>query len=139
MPDVIQLHWRNAAAKVVGEAHGATSADLQGVGPAVRSAHLRVTGQTHLGEFGYAALPANTEYPARVKALVERYRGNTSDTVVTGIGGRSRSSRARTGSTWFEPNRTCPVLESQKHANLSAGRLSSPKPEGQVAIHGLWR
>jgi glucose-6-phosphate isomerase len=84
---MIELYWKNATDRVVPAAHGITADDLAEIDDPVRRAHAAVMEQVRAGKLGYAALPANREYPAAVKALVERYRGSTTDMIVLGIGG----------------------------------------------------
>ncbi|MBL7132522.1 MAG: glucose-6-phosphate isomerase [Phycisphaerae bacterium] len=84
---MIQLYWKNATDKVVGPQHGLTEADLERIDAAITAAYSAVTGQIAKGELGYAKLPASGEYLDAVKALVSRYRDNTTDLVVLGIGG----------------------------------------------------
>jgi glucose-6-phosphate isomerase len=43
--------------------------------------------QVNAGVLGYAKLPDNTQYRASVQELVQRYRDNTTDLLVLGIGG----------------------------------------------------
>ncbi len=84
---MIQLYWKNATDQAVGSQHGVTEADLERIEAAITAAHSTVTGQIAEGKLGYAKLPASGEYRAAVKALVSRYRNNTTDMVVLGIGG----------------------------------------------------
>jgi len=84
---MIELYWKNATDRVVPAAHGITADDLEKVDEPVRRAHAAVMEQARGGKLGYAALPAHREYPAAVKALVERYRADTTDMIVLGIGG----------------------------------------------------
>ncbi len=84
---MVQLFWKNATSKVVGDQHGITRADLAGIDPLIRQAHAKVRSQIAAGLLGYAALPDNTDYRAQVQALVARYKGNTTDMLVLGIGG----------------------------------------------------
>jgi glucose-6-phosphate isomerase len=83
---MIELYWKNATAQVVGEEHGITEEDLGGLHDRLVSAHRAVMEQVGAGALGYAKLPAHTEYPAQVKALVQKHQGAT-DLVVLGIGG----------------------------------------------------
>ena len=84
---MIQLYWKNATSKVIGETHGITSTDLGGMEPLIHQAHTTVRSQIAAGQLGYASLPNNTEYRSQVMALVDRYRSNTTDMLVLGIGG----------------------------------------------------
>ena len=91
---MLQLFWKNATSKVVGDEHGITRADLDGIDPLIRQAHAKIRSQVAAGRLGYAALPTNTEYRALVQALVSRYKGNTTDMLVLGIGGSALGSIA---------------------------------------------
>jgi len=91
---MIQLYWRNATAEAIGPEHGLTVEELQQVGPAITAAHAAVTEQCRSGRCGYASLPVKTEYRDAVKALIERYRDNTTDMVVLGIGGSALGNLA---------------------------------------------
>ncbi|MHC4562359.1 MAG: glucose-6-phosphate isomerase [Planctomycetota bacterium] len=84
---MIQLYWKNATGNVIGDDHGVTRGDLERLLPDLTRALTAVKGQVDAGELGYAALPTHEEYPAQVKALVEKYRDQTTDLVVLGIGG----------------------------------------------------
>ena len=84
---MLQVYWKNATAKVVGEQHGVTSSDLTCLEPALSAAHRAVVEQSQAGELGYAALPTHSQYAADVKRLVAKYKENTTDLIVLGIGG----------------------------------------------------
>ena len=84
---MIRLYWKNATSEVVGPAHGVTPGDLEEIAPAVEDARQAVTERFAAGALPYADLPADEAYRKRVLQLVERYRPNTTDLVVLGIGG----------------------------------------------------
>ncbi len=84
---MINLYWKNATEKVVGPEHGLTSEDLAAVAGPVEAAHAALMDQVRHGQPGYTALPDHPSYPAQVKQLAARYRDNTTDVVVLGIGG----------------------------------------------------
>jgi glucose-6-phosphate isomerase len=84
---MIELYWKNATDRVVPAAHGLTAQDLEEIDEPIRRAHATVMEQARSGQLGYAALPAHREYPAAVKAMVQRYHANTTDLIVLGIGG----------------------------------------------------
>ena len=84
---MIQVYWKNATSAVVGEDHGITPAELANIEHLVNQAHASVTAQIAEGKLGYAALPTNSDYVAQVRALVNRYRDETTDLIVLGIGG----------------------------------------------------
>ncbi|MFP4106597.1 MAG: glucose-6-phosphate isomerase [Phycisphaerae bacterium] len=84
---MIQLYWKNATSKVVGDEHGVTPGDLTAVEPAVTAAHEKVVGQINAGQLGYAALPTHATYASEVKALVDKHKGGCTDLIVLGIGG----------------------------------------------------
>ena len=71
---MIQLYWRNATDKIVGDAHGVSQGDLDELKPRMCQAHQAVKAQISAGQLGYAALPAHTSYAAQPKALVDKYR-----------------------------------------------------------------
>jgi glucose-6-phosphate isomerase len=91
---MIQLYWKNATDRVIPAEHGVTAKDLEGTDAAIRAAHAAVMEQVNNGRLGYAALPTNTQYRAQVRELVDRYRANTTDLVVLGIGGSALGSIA---------------------------------------------
>ena len=66
---MLQLFWKNATSKVVGDEHGVTRADLEGMDLLIRQAHAKVRSQVTAGRLGYAALPTNTEYRAQVRSV----------------------------------------------------------------------
>jgi len=84
---MIQLYWKNATAKVVGRADGISGEDILEIDAAIRKAHETVVEQCQSGRLGYAALPGHTGYRQQVMKLVARYRENTTDMIVLGIGG----------------------------------------------------
>jgi len=53
----------------------------------VAAAHRAVDAQWEAGRLGYANLPNRRDYRDAVMKLVSRYRGETTDLVVLGIGG----------------------------------------------------
>ena len=84
---MIHLYWKNATAGAIGPAHGLTQADLDGISEKITAAHRTVSEQIAAGGLGYATLPHRRDYRDEVMELVGRYRGETTDLVVLGIGG----------------------------------------------------
>lgn len=84
---MIRLYWKNATAKVLGDDHGITPADLAAVETKLAKAHETVVNQCRTGQLGYASLPTNNDYKTSVRELVDRFKGNTTDMIVLGIGG----------------------------------------------------
>ena len=84
---MIQLYWKNATEKIVGQADGVTAADLNDIAPAIEKAHRAMLDQAHHGRGGYTALPGHPRYAAQVQELVARHRPGTTDLIVLGIGG----------------------------------------------------
>lgn len=84
---MLQVYWKNATARVVGPKHGITPTDLTAIEGPLKRAHEAVVAASRSGQLGYASLPANTAYKQQVHALVDRYKGNTTDMVLLGIGG----------------------------------------------------
>ena len=84
---MIQLHWKAATAEVVSSRHGITRPELNELAGAIQRAHATVLGQCNIGQLGYAALPTCHETLQQVQRLTERYRNNTTDMLVLGIGG----------------------------------------------------
>jgi len=84
---MIQLHWKNATAAVVGARHGVSPNDLDKIDEQISAAQATVSQQCREGRLGYAKLPTHAEYVRKVKELVSRYKEGTSDIVVLGIGG----------------------------------------------------
>jgi len=84
---MIQLYWKNATADAIGPQHGISPQELDDVGERIEAAHRSVQEQISRGHLGYAALPQHGRYRDQVGALVARYRQNTTDLVVLGIGG----------------------------------------------------
>jgi glucose-6-phosphate isomerase len=85
--NVIQVYWKNATSKVVGDDHGLTPTDLAHVELAIIRAHAIVMAQIQEGKLGYAALPTHGPYRAAVKGMIDKYRADTTDLIVLGIGG----------------------------------------------------
>ncbi len=84
---MIQLYWKNATDKIVGEGHGVSELELQQLKPRLCQANQTIRAQIDSGQLGYAALPAHGQYAAQVKALVSKHKPTTTDLVVLGIGG----------------------------------------------------
>jgi len=91
---MLQLYWKNATDKVVGPQHGVTRDDLDEIEPEIRAAHTTIVESCRDGLLGYAGLPGNTQYTADVQALVDKYRPDTTDLVVLGIGGSALGNLA---------------------------------------------
>ncbi len=94
---MLQIYWKNASAKAVGDDHGITDGDLQGIEADLRRSYTTVIEQAAAGKLGYASLPTRTDYRDRVMQLVDRYRGNTTDLLVLGIGGSALGNIALQG------------------------------------------
>jgi len=84
---MLQLYWKNASDRVIGPEHGVSPADLAAIDGRLSDAHGKVVSQCREGSLGYAALPTHPTYPAEVKKLVAKYKDNTTDMIVLGIGG----------------------------------------------------
>jgi len=84
---MIHLYWKNATSQVVGDEHGITPAELANTERSINAAHAAVMDQVRAGRLGYAALPTHMEYRRQVHELAGRYRDNTTDVMVLGIGG----------------------------------------------------
>jgi len=84
---MLDLYWKNATAGVIGDEHGITPAEMANATHRVAAAHETVMSQVRAGQLGYAALPTHGEYSRGVHELVARYRDNTTDLIVLGIGG----------------------------------------------------
>ncbi len=82
---MVQLFWKNATSKIVGEVHGITHEDLAGIDPLIRQCHAKVRSQISAGLLGYAALPGSTEYRSQVQALVSRANFGTPERKVSGL------------------------------------------------------
>ena len=91
---MLQLYWKNATEQAVGPQHGLTEAEITGIAGPITAAFAAVTDQMRQGKLGYTALPTHKQYPAQVKELVTRYRDNTSDVIVLGIGGSALGNSA---------------------------------------------
>ena len=111
---MLQLFWKNATSKVVGDQHGVTREDLAGMDPLIRQAHGKVRSQIAAGFLGYAALPDNTDYRAQVQALVSRFKDTTTDMLVLGIGGSALGNIALQAALnppfWIPPMESCPTI-----------------------------
>ena len=84
---MLELYWKNASDKVVGEEHGVSLAELEALKLRMCKANQAVQKSMDSGQYGYGDLPTHKTYPASVKALVEKYKATTTDLVVLGIGG----------------------------------------------------
>ncbi|MGC9454525.1 MAG: glucose-6-phosphate isomerase [Phycisphaerae bacterium] len=84
---MIRLYWKNATNKVISDENGITPEDLARVEPQVQRALRTVVDSARNGEPGYVALPVNAVFRQQVREMVDRYRDNTTDMVVLGIGG----------------------------------------------------
>ena len=95
---MIRLYWKNATEKVIGPEHGITPTDLATVEGPLTKAHQTIVAQSREGELGYAALPTHPQYRREVQELADRYRDNTTDMIVLGVGGSALGSIALQGS-----------------------------------------
>ena len=84
---MIRVHYKNAAAEVVGGRHGLSKAERDGALAMAAAAHAAVVSQWNAGQLGYTALPTRTDYRRDVARLVDKHAPHTSDLVVLGIGG----------------------------------------------------
>jgi glucose-6-phosphate isomerase len=84
---MVQLLWKNATAEVVGNEHGISQADLETIHDRLVGAHRAVMDQVQAGRLGFAKLPTRTDYAQQAKDLAAKYRPDTTDLVVLGIGG----------------------------------------------------
>ncbi len=94
---MIQMYGKNATSEVVGETNGISPEDLQEIDAPIRRAHSTVIEQCATHRLGYSALPTHAEYRRGVMELVERYRENTTDMLVLGIGGSALGNIALQG------------------------------------------
>ena len=94
---MIQVYWKNATSEVVGETNGISPEDLQEIDAPIRRAHCTVLEQCATHRLGYSALPTHAEYRRGVMELVDRYRENTTDMLVLGIGGSALGNIALQG------------------------------------------
>jgi len=84
---MIQLYWKHATAKAIGEIHGITPGELTALGDRLAAAQQAVAGQIRRGQLGYATLPTRQDYRDSVMALAAKHRPRCTDLVVLGIGG----------------------------------------------------
>ncbi len=84
---MLKLYWKNATSDVIGPEHGICPSEMESTVEKVAAAHRAVVAQWDAGELGYAELPARRDYRDEVMDLAGRYRENTTDLVVLGIGG----------------------------------------------------
>jgi len=84
---MIRVYWKNATDAAIGPQHGISTDELDSAAGKIRAAHEAVMAQVKQGKLGYASLPQRRDYRDQVMALVERYRLNTTDMIVLGIGG----------------------------------------------------
>jgi len=84
---MIRLYWKNCTAEVVGNEHGVAPAELEASQERLSRAHRHILALWDAGKLGYASLPSRRDYRDRVLELVQRYRPQTTDLVVLGIGG----------------------------------------------------
>ncbi|MBN1553427.1 MAG: glucose-6-phosphate isomerase [Phycisphaerae bacterium] len=84
---MIRVYWKSASHRIVGRKHGVTPGDLAAVEGALSQAHQTVVERCRQGKLGYAALPSHPTYAKQVKNLVAKYKPDTTDLVVLGIGG----------------------------------------------------
>ncbi len=84
---MIRLYWKNATDKAISAEHGITGSDLAVVEPRVQHALRSVLERAARGEPSYVELPVNAVFRQQVREMVEKFRDNTTDMVVLGIGG----------------------------------------------------
>ena len=83
------IDYRNATAAGVGEQHGITEADLDGVVDLVRSEHARIVSEHESQTQRWQDLPDNVQLADEIAAFAKDAREKYSDFILIGIGGSS--------------------------------------------------
>jgi glucose-6-phosphate isomerase len=85
--DQIRLHWKNAAAGVVGEKHGVTDKELKQIAPRIKDLTRQMHEDRKAGKLRYRDLPYDEEGVDAVHREVEHFRDRCDVLIVLGIGG----------------------------------------------------
>lgn len=85
----LEIDYRNAMAAAIGDEHGISDADLDGVEEIVRSAHERITSEHGSGIQRWQDLPDDIPLADEIAAFADDSRSRFSDFILIGIGGSS--------------------------------------------------
>jgi len=83
------IDYRNAMASAVGDDHGISDADLDGMAETVRSEHERISAEHRSGVQRWQDLPDDTVLADEVAAFAQDARPRFTDFILIGIGGSS--------------------------------------------------
>ena len=87
MPKRISLYYKNAMSEAVGEAHGVSRVELEGLGDRMAAITGQLASEREAGETPYRDLPYRDDMCRKVAALADELRGGYENLVVLGIGG----------------------------------------------------
>ena len=91
------IDYRNATAHAVGEEHGVTDADLDGIASKVAEEHARIDREHDSGIQKWQDLPDNTGLADEITSFARDVRERYSDFILIGIGGSSLGAIATIG------------------------------------------
>jgi len=83
----IRLYYKNVMAKIIGDEHGVTDAQLKELAEKTSPLISQLNKERKDGKTPYRDLPFNTQTPKQVKQLAAQLRPNCENLVVLGIGG----------------------------------------------------
>jgi len=120
------IDYRNATSHAVGEEHGVTDADLNGIARNVREAHARITKEHDEGVQRWQDLPDDVALADEVAAFAADVRERFTDFILIGIGGSSLGAIATIGAL-THPYRN--LLSAAQRGGPRFFVLDNPDPE----------
>lgn len=124
------IDYRNATAHAVGEEHGVTDAELDGIAPRVAAEHARINQEHASGAQKWQDLPDNTALAEEVSTFARDVRERFSDFILIGIGGSSLGAIATIGALGH-PFRN--LLPADQRGGPRFFVLDNPDPEKVAA------
>lgn len=85
--DRISLYWKNATAEAIGDQHGVSDKDLDGLAPRIKQLHEQQVADRKAGKLRFRDLPYDDDMLESVKKEVEHFRDRCEVLIVLGIGG----------------------------------------------------
>jgi len=124
------IDYRNATAHAVGEEHGVTDAELDGIAPKVAAEHARIDQEHDSKVQRWQDLPDNTALADEISAFATDARGRFTDVILIGIGGSSLGAIATVGALGH-PFRN--LLPTDQRGGPRFFVLDNPDPEKVAA------
>lgn len=124
------IDYRNATSHAVGDEHGVTDSELDGIAGKVRDEHARITGERDKGVQKWQDLPDDTALADEVVTFAADARQRFTDFILIGIGGSSLGAIATIGAL-AHPYRN--LLGADQRGGPRFFVLDNPDPEKVAA------